>query len=91
MKEPLKNDYENIVSVTNFFGMIELDFCCGYCKQYAEDKFTKIMGEKVWEAFNKQNNFFRNFGQTNWGTTKGWRWRTENGPFLDPDRGVPSG
>ena len=31
---------------------VEKDYCCGFCKQYADNRFAQVWGERVWESFN---------------------------------------
>jgi hypothetical protein len=43
------------------------------------DIFTTTFGRKVWQALNNQTRFFNAIPRTVWGTTAGWRVRTDRG------------
>lgn len=67
----------------------EKEYCCGWCKQYAEARFAKHYGEKVWDALQEQNSVFKRFQKVEWGTTLGWGHKDR--PRLPYSEDVPSG
>lgn len=55
------------------FEPIEINYCCGFCKKYAETRFIEAFVEKVWDVLNSNRTIFPHTKKLSWGVPIGWQ------------------